>query len=196
MCHEQWECGVSLPPTSLSTLLQTELELLHPPKAQPGTNQGVPGGFGVPDQHSTAAGSTKSTTLTVPSSRGCHRDTTLLPPPASPALRHTRRGHSHGSKAIPKSGTGGQQKPQSNEPPTPCSSAETPTRCPGSAGTGHPPAKGTDECWHSWHSWHSLSGPNRCPWSPQGGDTGSSQRLAGSGTLLQVSNWCSQITIR
>lgn len=142
MCHEQWECGVSLPPTSLSTLLQTELELLHPPKAQPGTNQGVPGGFGVPDQHSTAAGSTKSTTLTVPSSRGCHRDTTLLPPPASPALRHTRRGHSHGSKAIPKSGTGGQQKPQSNEPPTPCSSAETPTRCPGSAGTGTPSSQG------------------------------------------------------
>lgn len=67
-----------------------ELSLSQP--ALPGTNHGVPGGFGVPagcptplattpQQLGAKHQGTKSTTLAVP----LPRDTTLLPPPSSPS---------------------------------------------------------------------------------------------------------------
>lgn len=100
---------------------------------------------------------------------------------------------------------GAQQKPQSNEPSQSLQQLTAlggdnallrPHKVPRYHGvsrhrdTLQPRARaGTDGT-----AWDTLSSTNMSPGSPQGGD--SSQCLAGSGTLLQVSKWCSQITIR
>lgn len=187
--------GVSGPPQlpSATSYRQTqrcctfpELSLSQP--ALPGTNCGAPGGFGVPAGCPTPLATTpqqlrakhqgtKSTTLAVdspyPGTQPCCH------PPAPPALRHTRRGGSDGSKATkhPRVALGAQQKPQSTEPPhslqqlTALSGDNAllrPPRAP-QGGQGQPPAKGT-----GWHRWHSLGHPEQhkpVPQSPQGGDS-------------------------
>lgn len=210
MCHELWECGLSLPPFSLSSPLQTHPQVLHLPKAQPvpaspawDKSWGPRGFLGVPAGCPTPLASapwqlgveqqgTNQPAWLSPHPEGATGTPPPCHPPASPALRHTRRGGRDGTKATtrPRVALEGHSKShRAMNSPLPAGlchcprrgqrSAETPTRSPGTTGvsrhrdTLQPRAQvsaGTDGT-----AWDTLSSTKVSPRSPQGGDT---QQLA------------------
>lgn len=207
----------------LSNILHTDPEVLHLPKAQlvpasPAWDKSWgPRGFWdpswvshTPGHHPIAAGH-KINHAGCPLIQWVPQGHSPAATPSSPCpqAHQERRQRWLQSHHPSQGGTGGHSKShRAMDPPSPCSAVPLPSvgttlcrdphevpRCHGVSrhrDTLQPRARaaaGTDGT-----AWDTLSGTKL---SPQGGDTGSWRCPAGSaGTLLQVSNWCSQVTIR